>query len=361
MHVHSEPVAGAVEIELAIPPEGDGVVDGSWQQLEIHHPFGEDPDRDGMHFGIRKPRLAGVDHRFLGGEHEFVDGTLWGCEGAVDREGTGDVGREVPDLGGSVDEEQVPVLHLTIVLHVVEDAGVIARGHDRGVSLANRPKRPEGELHGSLHVVFGQTRPGEADCFGMAFGRDPARLAEGGDLVLAFDQPHLAEDGGGVADGGGDRVTGAEVVAAGLAGRGEHYVIDGSAEVIPEGLPSPESVAQHLGQFVNGIGGVGAVVGDGSVDACPQSVPCLHFPIPGPHEQYVRSRVGRVEQRHCVWFGKTGQEEEVGRLAKRVLNIVVSGGLACAGHDRDVLPDAVHELLAALVEAIHGSESPGDS
>ena len=275
-------------------------------------------------------------------------------------EGTGDVGREVPDLGGSVDQEQVPVLQLTIVLRVVEDAGVVARGHDRGVGLAHRPMRPEGELDGSLHVVFGQTQLGEADCFGMAFGRDPARLAEGGNLVLALDQPHLAEDGGGVANGGGDGVTGAEVVAAGLTGRGEHYVINGSAEVVPEGLPSPESVAEHLGQFVNGMGGVGAVVGDGSVDACPQSVPCLHVPILGPHEQYVRSRVGWVEQRHCVWLRKAGQEEEIGRLAKRVVNIVVSGGLACAGHDGDVLPDAVHELLATLIEAIHGSESPGD-
>ena len=86
------------------------------------------------------------------------------------REGAGDVGREIVDLAGSVDENQVPVLDLAIVLDVMEDAGVGTGGHDRGIAVAARPAFPPDVFHGSLNLILVEAGTSEADGLPVPFG-----------------------------------------------------------------------------------------------------------------------------------------------------------------------------------------------
>ena len=72
----------------------------------------------------------------VGREHELVDGPLRPAEVPVDGERAGHVSGEVLVLGAGVDEHQVTVLHLTAILHVVENAGVRARPDDGGIAVA---------------------------------------------------------------------------------------------------------------------------------------------------------------------------------------------------------------------------------
>src|SRR5690606_18798901 len=66
-------------------------------------------------------------------QHQLVDGLLLRRELAVDREGTGDVRGVVLVLATGIDQEQVPVLQRHVVFVVVQDAGVVATGNDRGI------------------------------------------------------------------------------------------------------------------------------------------------------------------------------------------------------------------------------------
>src|SRR5438094_779026 len=102
-------------------------------------------------FAVARPR--GREPGQLRAQHDFVDRALRGGEAPVDGEGTGDVRRVVAPLAAGVDQEQLAVLHLARVPHVVEDARVGPRGDDRGVRVARRALAPEDELERRLHLV----------------------------------------------------------------------------------------------------------------------------------------------------------------------------------------------------------------
>src|SRR5439155_701870 len=110
----------------------------------------------------------------LRAQHDLVDRALRGGEAPVDGEGTGDIRRVVAPLAAGVDQEQLAVLHLARVLHVVEDARVGPRGDDRGVRVARRALAPEDELERRLHLVLVEPRPRVAHRFDVGVAARPA-------------------------------------------------------------------------------------------------------------------------------------------------------------------------------------------
>ena len=279
-----------------------------------------------MHVGVREPRSADVDHGLLRSENHVIHGTLRSGEAAVHRERTCDVRRQIADLCGSVDEEEVAVFHQPVVLRVVEDAGVVPRGDDRWIPLPHRAGRPEHVLHRRLHFVFGATGGGETDSFDMSRRRHPTGLLQGRDLVGRLDEPEFVQNGGWVGDHRRNGDAGSIAPSPRLPHRSEHTGIDRRADGIPQRVSPPQAVTKHLVEIREWERSIGAEARDGTLNACSSSVPRFHLRITRAHEEHIRLLVGGIEQRDGIRFVETGEEEEVGRLSEHVVDIVVAHG-----------------------------------
>ncbi|MCY1376911.1 hypothetical protein D9M69_644400 [compost metagenome] len=77
MHIHAQPVAGAVHVKRLVGFTGDQFVNVTTQQTQLDQPGRDDPDR-----GLVRliPVLVRGDFGkggFLGGQHQFVDRFLF--------------------------------------------------------------------------------------------------------------------------------------------------------------------------------------------------------------------------------------------------------------------------------------------
>ncbi len=83
--------------------------------------IGDDFACRGIDLGHRGARFDGCDGRFLCFEDDFVDFFLALGELAVDRDGSGDVGRVAVDLGAAVEDHEVADGSGLVIFFVVED------------------------------------------------------------------------------------------------------------------------------------------------------------------------------------------------------------------------------------------------
>src|SRR6266850_1998570 len=106
VHVHAEPVPGAVHVELAVVMHRERVLDPARQQLQIDEPLGQHSPRRLVHRLVAGAGLRRFDGRELCLEHDLVDRALRGGEAAVDRERARDVRGVVAVLRCGVDEQE---------------------------------------------------------------------------------------------------------------------------------------------------------------------------------------------------------------------------------------------------------------
>ena len=145
------------------------------------------------------PGLAGGDAGLLRGQHGLVDLALGVGEGAVDRQGAGDVGGvEGVDLDAGVDQQQVAVADVAVVADPVQGAGVVAGGGDRVVAdavavvardAARRRPRPSARP-GPRATASGRLGDDASKPSAVAATAEPHLL----DLPLVLDQPQLGQE-----------------------------------------------------------------------------------------------------------------------------------------------------------------------
>ena len=82
-------------------------------------------------------------------------------------------------LGGGVDQQQLAVTQRLVVLDVVQDAGVVAAGHDRAVAHPLRTHDAEDVLERGLDLPFGAAGRREAHGLGVCDGADATGLTQG--------------------------------------------------------------------------------------------------------------------------------------------------------------------------------------
>ena len=115
--------------------EGALDVDALGQQAPLVQVLGDDPDRGGVDVGELVARLDRGQTGLLRGIDGVVDLALRVGEGAVGREGAGDVGGEQRlHLDPGVEQDEVTVVQLAGVLDPVQRGGVVAGGADRVVA-----------------------------------------------------------------------------------------------------------------------------------------------------------------------------------------------------------------------------------
>ena len=132
MHVHAEPVAGAVHVERLVRP-----VAISWAGSPDRRPSatrpGQPRDDRLWIWSERRARLDRVDRGLLRVEHHLVEPALDLGEMRADRERPRDVRRVAVDLAAGIDEQELPAAIADVVLDVVEDRRVRARADDAAV------------------------------------------------------------------------------------------------------------------------------------------------------------------------------------------------------------------------------------
>src|SRR5438552_7688829 len=122
VHVHAEPVAGAVHVELAVVMHRERVVDPAGEQAQRDQPLDEGAAGGVVHRLVAVAGAGGRDPRPLRAQHRLVDPPLRRRESPVHRTRPGDVRGLVAPPAAGVDEEKVAVLHAPVVLGGVEVA-----------------------------------------------------------------------------------------------------------------------------------------------------------------------------------------------------------------------------------------------
>ena len=137
MHVHADPVAGAVHVELKVTAIGDHVLHRTHlvfvEQAHVQQALGQHADTGLVRVGEARPGSGGRHCRLLRGQNQLVQRALRAGEGAVGGEGAGDVAGIAVQLAARVDQYQFTVTDRRGVGPVVQHAGVGPGGHDRAV------------------------------------------------------------------------------------------------------------------------------------------------------------------------------------------------------------------------------------
>ena len=177
MHIQSQPMAGAMHVQMPVVAPVDDSVHVPDQQAQIHQPF----HKHAQGLGVNRLRGASWGHDSNRGllrfQHKAVKLPLFRRETAIHGEGAGDITVVVVlQRTAGIDQEQIAVLKRSRVGGVVQHAGVIAAGHDGAIGGAAGPMAAEVRLHRRLHLGLVHARAGDRSRQLMGFGRDPAGL-----------------------------------------------------------------------------------------------------------------------------------------------------------------------------------------
>ena len=142
MHIHAQPVPGAVHVKREIGALFNHVVQGAHhlgiKQPQVEHALGQHFDGRIMRIGETGPCAGGVDGGHLRGQHQFVQIALRPGEAAVGRKGAGDVRGIAIELAARVDQHQFAIAHRARVGAVMQHASVGTGRDDRAIGRALR-------------------------------------------------------------------------------------------------------------------------------------------------------------------------------------------------------------------------------
>ena len=167
MHVHADPVTGAVHVELHVGFFFNHLIEAAFEQAEIEHALRQHADRDLV---ILVEWIARFEHIHAGQlriKHSLIHVALRAGEFAAHWEGARDVAGVAFVFATGVNQQQIAVLHLAIAVVVVQHAGVRAAGDDVVVRGRARAVADELVREFGLNVIFMLAGPGSAHCAGV--------------------------------------------------------------------------------------------------------------------------------------------------------------------------------------------------
>src|SRR5690554_4085756 len=106
VHIHAQPVTGAVHVEGAVATAGDERLGIARQQTQFHQPLGDHPYGSVMGLVPGTPRADRLEGRRLSPQHQIIDGPLFRGEATIGREGTGNVTGVAVQLAACVDQDR---------------------------------------------------------------------------------------------------------------------------------------------------------------------------------------------------------------------------------------------------------------
>ena len=349
VHVHAEPVSGAVHVELTVVVHGQRVGHATGQELQIDEPLGQHAPRSVVDDLVLHAGLRGVDARQLRAQDDLVDGALRTGEAAAHRKRACDVGRHVAVLTAGVDQQQVAGLHAPRVLDIVQDARVRAGGDDGRVGVARRAVDAEHVLERRLHLVLVHARLRIPHRLRVAVAADRARAAKPHELGVGLAQTEIVQQRPGVLDPHRRREpAGARRPQLGHEARDARVECGVAEPVIQDG--AVDRVLPELRvQLVDRVGGVRAVGRDGALGPGATTVPDLHLAVARPDEEH-EALLGmrRIDHRDRVGLVEAREEEEVARLPELVMHVAVAEALDTAGDDGEAVAERGGEALASL-------------
>ena len=326
MHIHTQPVAGAVHVEGLVGFAGDQLIHGTAQQAQLHQAGG-----DHLHSGFvgGVPVFTGGDfleRRFLGGQHQLVDSLLLGRKGTADREGAGDVAGVAVDLAGGVDQHQIAVFQQRVVLAVMQDAGVFAGSDDRAVGRHLRAALAELVIQLGFQAVLIQSG---------AAGLHGAYVGTGGNVGSGLHhlhfrrrlvQAHVMQQ---VVEGdklirwlrtlarlGADHVDPLHQMTV-------EFLMD--AEGVIDPLAAFDQARQNLVDVADREGIIGAELADGAILTGTQAIPQLALGVALAAEQHVLAMLTTGDQgQHRFRLGEAGEVLEITVLAVDMFHITVA-------------------------------------
>src|SRR5215472_11224648 len=130
MHVHAQPMAGAVHIILLVLAIFYNFVRLTLQNTKPYEALGQNPDRPVMRFYKSRTGLDGPYGFDLGAQYYLVDFGLGLIEFAACWYGAGDIASKVVKLGTGIDQNQIIFPYPALVGRIVEDCRIRTRCHN---------------------------------------------------------------------------------------------------------------------------------------------------------------------------------------------------------------------------------------
>ena len=326
VHIHAQPVTGAVHVKRFVSLGGNQLVHITAEQTQLNQPGSN--HLHGRFMGLI-PMFAGSDFLkggLLSGQHQLVNRLLFRRKGAIDREGAGDVAGVAVNFATGVDQHQVAVLERRIVLAVVQDAGILARRDDAAIGRHLRPALAELVIQLRFQRVLKQ--PGAARLHGPYMGTraDLGGLFHHFDFSRGLVQTQVVQQ---VFKGYkfiGWRRT--------LTGLGADHVdplhqlpvkLMVSTHGGIDAITPLDQTRQDVVDIANREGVIRTVLADGTVLPGAQTVPQLAQRIALTAEQHVLAMFTPWNQGdHRLRLGKAGEVLEVAVLTVDVLDIAVA-------------------------------------
>ena len=126
---------------------------------------------------------------------------MLGAEAAIHRKGAGDIAVVVAVGATGINQQQIAILQLAVVFHVMQDAGVFPGSDDRRVSRPPTTTRSTKPIEFRLHFIFPNAGPGHLHSPLVGLGGDVGRLAHGRQFQRRFNVPQLVQAGDRVFEG----------------------------------------------------------------------------------------------------------------------------------------------------------------
>ena len=346
VHVHAQPVAGAVHVKRKIGALFNHVLQAAdlvgVQQPQVQHALGQHFDGGLVRVGKARASAGGVHRRLLGCQHQLVERALRPGEFAVGRKSAGDVRGVAVELATGVNQHQLAVAHQPRVGAVVQHAGVFAGRDDGAVGRALRAVAAKLVQQLGVQVVFAhllaRAQHARAELHGadVAPGADLRGAAHGGLLKRVFDQAHLVERLAQIALRGRAKRAIAHPVAQRL-----QPAVDARLQPLVGGKRIPDGVAavhqeRHAGvQLVNRIGLVHPQRGGRCLRPQANAVPGLALQVLGQAKQH---RLAAAGNHHPgTGLGKAAEVMKIAVKAVQKVRVPVALLFRRGGNERDAM------------------------
>ena len=229
-----------------------------------------------------------------------------------------------------IDQQQLAVLRLTVVVAIMQDAGVGAGCHDRRIRDRLRAEAQEFVHQLRLDFVFVPARAREAHCTPVCSAGDLRRPAQQRELLRILVQPHRGQRGADVDHRFRRGNAGAHAIAYFIERRGDRIV---PQRIEPERRVERRPVARPIGELASklrdGICLVEAEDLPRSVGTVAKAVPYLTLGIFVAAEQNLTgitlARAGGQDHDR-LRLRKTGQIVKIAVRAVRIMRVGVAYG-----------------------------------
>ena len=208
MHIHAQPVAGAVHVEGQVGALLQHVLHvadpAAVQNAQIEQALGQHGQGRLVRIVEAAAGRGGIRCGLLRRQHHIVDSALFGSKAAIGRKGARDVAGVTVQFAAGIDQHQLAGAQRGGIGTVMQHTGIGTGSDDAGIGRKLRTLTAEFVQQLGFQVVFTRigSRAQQARAFlhgaHMGPGADLRGAAHQGQLVCVLDQAHLVQQRAGI-------------------------------------------------------------------------------------------------------------------------------------------------------------------